>query len=152
MSIFFTYRKHTYCTYLFIYLEIICQTIVFLSFRSLNRLLNTLCGNKFYWRQKIYKIFLKHPEISVACHIYKMLLEQCSNMNKTKRRLVSYLQFYKPEILFTENKKWLNMRNLAKIKKILTSVFEILPMNFRSVSPCCFFNIYKHCPQSNVFC
>ena len=36
-------------------------------------------------------------------------------------------------------------------KKLLTSVFEILPMNFRSVSPCCFFNIYKHCPKVMSF-
>ena len=36
-------------------------------------------------------------------------------------------------------------------KKILTSVFEILPMNFRFVSPCCFFNIKKHCPKAMFF-
>ena len=27
---------------------------------------------------KYIKIFLKHPEISLKCHAYKMLLEQCS--------------------------------------------------------------------------
>ena len=49
-----------------------------------------------------------------------MLLDQCSNMNKNdkaKARFVSYLHIFKPKILFTENKKWLNMRNFAIIKK-----------------------------------
>ena len=32
-------------------------------------------------------------------------------------------------------------------KKVLTSVLEILAMNFRFVSPCCFLKIYKNCPK-----
>ena len=35
--------------------------ILFISFQSLNRFLNTLCGNEFYWRLKIYKDFLETP-------------------------------------------------------------------------------------------
>ena len=35
--------------------------ILFVSFQSLNRFLNTLCGNEFYWRLKIYKDFLETP-------------------------------------------------------------------------------------------
>ena len=61
-----------------------------------------------------------HPEISFTFHDYTMLLEQRSNVNKndkTKRKLVSYLHIFKPEIIFTENRKLLYIRNFAKIKK-----------------------------------
>ena len=111
-------QNHTHSTYLFIYLRINSQIIFFVSLQSFNRFLNTLCGNEFYWRLKI-RIFLKHAEISLTCHACKMLLDQCSNMNKNdkaKTRFVSYLHIFKPKILFTENKKWLNMRNFAIIK------------------------------------
>ena len=40
---------------------------------------------------------------------------------------------------------------LCQNKKILTSVLDILHMNFRFVSPCCFFSIYKHCPKVMFF-
>ena len=36
-------------------------------------------------------------------------------------------------------------------KKILSSVFEMLPMNFRFVSPCCFFITYKRCHKVMFF-
>ena len=36
-------------------------------------------------------------------------------------------------------------------KKIVASVFEILPNNFCFVSPCCFFSIDKHCPKVMFF-
>ena len=42
-------------------------------------------------------------------------------------------------------------KKLCQNKKILTSVFEILPVNFRFMSPCCFFSIYKHCPKVIFF-
>ena len=44
-----------------IYLQTNSQIIWFVSFQTLNRFLNTLCGNEFYWRLKIYKDFLKTP-------------------------------------------------------------------------------------------
>ena len=43
------------------------------------------------------------------------------------------------------------MKNFAKIKKLLTSVFEILLMNFRFVSSFCFCSIYKHRPKVIFF-
>ena len=96
-----------------IYLQTNSQIILFVSFQSLNRFLNTLCGNEFYWRLKIYKDFLDFRKISLKCHAYKMLLEQCSNVNKND----NYLHIFKPDIFFTENSKWLYMRNFAKMKK-----------------------------------
>ena len=36
---------------------------------------------------------------------------------------------------------------LCHNKKVLTSAFEILAMDFRFVSPCCFLKIYKNCPK-----
>ena len=47
--------------YIFIYLQINDQIIVLVSFQSLNRFLNTYCGNEFYWKLKIYKDFLEKP-------------------------------------------------------------------------------------------
>ena len=40
---------------------------------------------------------------------------------------------------------------LCHNKKVLTSVFEILAMNFRFVSPCCFLKTYKNCPKVMFF-
>ena len=40
---------------------------------------------------------------------------------------------------------------LCQNKKILTSVWDILPMNFCFVLPCCFFSIYQHCPKVMFF-
>ena len=58
MCIIFTYRKHTHCTYLFTKKV----SIIFLVyFQSLNRFLNTLYGNGFYWGLKIYTDFLEIP-------------------------------------------------------------------------------------------
>ena len=34
---------------------------------------------------------------------------------------------------------------------MLTSVFEILPINLHFISSCCFFNTYKHCPKVMLF-
>ena len=36
---------------------------------------------------------------------------------------------------------------LCHNKKVITSVFEILAMDFCFVSPCCFLKIYKNCPK-----
>ena len=36
---------------------------------------------------------------------------------------------------------------LCHNRKVLTSAFEILAMDFRFVSPCCFLKIYKNCPK-----
>ena len=40
---------------------------------------------------------------------------------------------------------------LCQNKKILTSVWDILPMNFCFALPCCFFTIHKHCPKVMFF-
>ena len=58
---FSSLTQHTHSTCLFIYLQTNSQIILFVSFQTLNRFLNTLCGNEFYWRLKIYKDFLKTP-------------------------------------------------------------------------------------------
>ena len=58
---YFLHLQKTYTLYIFIYLQTNCQIIIFGSFQSLNRFLNTLSGNEFYWRLKIYKDFLETP-------------------------------------------------------------------------------------------
>ena len=115
VCVFFTYTKDTHSTYLFIYLQTNSQVILFVSFQSLNRFLNTLCGNEFYWRLKIYKDFLETPG-----NIFNILCLQNAvraTFKRDKRKLVCYLHIFKPEILFTENRKWLYMRNFAQLKK-----------------------------------
>ena len=115
MCVFFTYTKDTYSTYLFIYLQTNSQVILSESFQSLNRFHNTLCGNEFYWRLKIYKDFLETPGniFNISC----LQNAVWAMFNRGKRKLVGYLHIFKPEILFTENREWLYMRNFAKIKK-----------------------------------
>ena len=76
-DVYFLHLQKTYTLYILIYfLQINYQIIVFVSFQSLNGFLNNLCGNKFYWRLKIYKDFLETSGNIVTCHIYKMLLQQ----------------------------------------------------------------------------